>query len=73
MIGAWVPVEGFCAVELFREFEPVSIKMAKAKTCPLTRRKFGICGRLMCCLKYGRIITKKHGKMPKVNKEVITL
>ena len=35
------------------EFEPVSIKMAKTQNMSLNPTKIsGICGRLMCCLKY---------------------
>ena len=35
------------------EFEPVSIKMAKVQNLSLNPTKIsGICGRLMCCLKY---------------------
>jgi cell fate regulator YaaT (PSP1 superfamily) len=35
------------------EFEPVSIKMAKEQNLSLNPTKIsGICGRLMCCLKY---------------------
>ena len=38
---------------LAAEFEPVSIKMAKTQGLSLNPAKIsGICGRLMCCLKY---------------------
>ena len=37
----------------FRDFEPVSIKMAKDQNLSLNPTKIsGACGRLMCCLKY---------------------
>ena len=40
-------------VLLFRDFEPVSIKMAKDQNLSLNPAKIsGLCGRLMCCLKY---------------------
>lgn len=35
------------------DFEPVSIRMAKDQNLSLNPTKIsGICGRLMCCLKY---------------------
>jgi hypothetical protein len=35
------------------DFEPVSIRMAKGQNLSLNPTKIsGICGRLMCCLKY---------------------
>lgn len=38
---------------LLGEFEPVSIKMAKEQSLSLNPTKIsGLCGRLMCCLKY---------------------
>ncbi len=42
-----------CCTEWLREFEPVSLKMAKEQNLPLTPSKLtGICGRLMCCMAY---------------------
>ena len=42
-----------CCVRFLRNFEPVSMKMAKFQKLPLTSGKIsGICGRLMCCLFY---------------------
>lgn len=42
-----------CCVRFLKNFEPVSIKMAKVQRLPLTSGKIsGICGRLMCCLFY---------------------
>ena len=44
---------GLCCHTWLREFEPVSIKMAKTQGLSLNPAKIsGICGRLMCCLKY---------------------
>ena len=35
------------------QFEPVSIRMAKEQDLPLNSSKIsGVCGRLMCCLRY---------------------
>lgn len=43
----------FCCASFLREFQPVSIKMAKEQSLSLNPSKIsGTCGRLMCCLKY---------------------
>lgn len=42
-----------CCVRFLKNFEAVSMKMAKTQRLPLTSGKIsGICGRLMCCLFY---------------------
>ena len=42
-----------CCATFLGEFEPVSIKMAKEQNLSLNPAKIsGVCGRLMCCLKY---------------------
>jgi cell fate regulator YaaT (PSP1 superfamily) len=42
-----------CCATFLRDFEPVSIRMAKDQDLPLNPLKIsGACGRLMCCLKY---------------------
>lgn len=42
-----------CCKEFLGEFAPVSIKMAKDQSLSLNPTKIsGLCGRLMCCLKY---------------------
>ena len=42
-----------CCAAFLGDFEPVSIKMAKDQNLSLNPTKIsGICGRLMCCLKY---------------------
>lgn len=42
-----------CCHSWLADFEPVSIKMAKVQSLSLNPTKIsGICGRLMCCLKY---------------------
>jgi len=42
-----------CCIRFLKNFEPVSMKMAKAQRLPLSSNKIsGICGRLMCCLFY---------------------
>lgn len=42
-----------CCASFLGDFEPVSIRMAKEQNLSLNPTKIsGICGRLMCCLKY---------------------
>ncbi len=42
-----------CCAAFIKEFEPVTLKMAKEQNLPLTPAKIsGACGRLMCCLAY---------------------
>ena len=42
-----------CCARFGRQFEPVSIRMAKEQDLPLNSSKIsGACGRLMCCLRY---------------------
>jgi len=75
MIGGIGPCgRSLCCRSFLGEFEPVSIKMAKEQNLSLNPTKIsGLCGRLMCCLKYEQDYYEEIGKkMPKVNKEVIT-
>lgn len=45
--------EELCCARLGGEFKPVSIRMAKEQDLPLNPAKIsGLCGRLMCCLRY---------------------
>ena len=42
-----------CCARFGGQFEPVSIRMAKEQDLPLNSSKIsGVCGRLMCCLRY---------------------
>ncbi len=42
-----------CCATYLKDFEPVTLKMAKDQNLPLTPAKIsGACGRLMCCLAY---------------------
>lgn len=54
MIGGLGPCgRDLCCSLFLSDFNPVSIKMAKEQDLPLNPTKIsGICGRLMCCLKY---------------------
>ncbi len=54
MLGGLGPCgRPLCCSTFLGDFEPVSIKMAKEQNLSLNPTKIsGICGRLMCCLKY---------------------
>lgn len=42
-----------CCAKFLKDFEPVTIRMAKEEGLPLNPPKIsGLCGRLMCCLSY---------------------
>ncbi|MDD5238248.1 MAG: regulatory iron-sulfur-containing complex subunit RicT, partial [Candidatus Omnitrophica bacterium] len=42
-----------CCARFLKDFEPVTIKMAKEEGLPLNPPKIsGLCGRLMCCLSF---------------------
>lgn len=63
-----------CCATFLGEFEPVSIKMAKEQSLSLNPTKIsGICGRLMCCLKYEQDTYEKvREHLPKVGALVET-
>lgn len=61
-----------CCHQWLSEFHPVSIKMAKAQNLSLNPTKIsGVCGRLMCCLKYENdtYVDSKKG-LPEVGERV---
>ncbi len=61
-----------CCATFLRDFEPVSVKMAKEQNLSLNPTKIsGLCGRLMCCLIY-EFQTYKEMKqgLPKVGKRL---
>lgn len=75
MIGGLGPCgKPVCCTTFLGEFEPVSIKMAKEQSLSLNPTKIsGLCGRLMCCLKYEQETYEKLlEKMPTVGTIVIT-
>ncbi|MDD5432250.1 MAG: stage 0 sporulation family protein [Candidatus Omnitrophica bacterium] len=42
-----------CCAKFLKDFQPVTIKMAKEEGLPLNQTKIsGLCGRLMCCLSF---------------------
>lgn len=61
-----------CCATFLREFDPISIKMAKKQELSLNPAKIsGVCGRLMCCLKYeSRTYRKLKEEMPDVGETV---
>jgi cell fate regulator YaaT (PSP1 superfamily) len=64
----------FCCFSFLKEFEPVSVKMAKEQNLALNPQKIsGACGRLMCCLAY-EVPTYEELKkdLPKIGKRVLT-
>jgi len=66
--------EQCCCSRFLKDFEHVSVKMAKTQGLSLSPTKInGICGRLMCCLayeagQYDEILSK----MPKIGAEIAT-
>lgn len=63
-----------CCVSFLDGFEPVSMKMAKEQSLFLNPLKFsGICGKLMCCLKYEYEMYKEvKSRLPAIGTDVIT-
>jgi len=75
MVGGLGPCgRQMCCCAFLGEFDPVSIKMAKDQCLSLNPTKIsGVCGRLMCCLKYEQSCYEEiRSRMPKTNKEVTT-
>lgn len=65
---------GLCCNTWLSDFEPVSIKMAKVQNLSLNPSKIsGICGRLMCCLKFENdVYTHMKKGMPSVGEKIRT-
>ena len=63
-----------CCRRLGGDFNPVSIRMAKEQDLSLNPQKIsGVCGRLMCCLRYEFEAYKDfHGRAPKKNARIQT-
>lgn len=64
----------FCCSTFLEEFEPVSIRMAKGQNLSLNPTKIsGVCGRLMCCLRYeASAYENAREEMPKSGETVVT-
>lgn len=63
-----------CCSSFLESFMPVSIKMAKTQNLSLSSAKIsGVCGRLMCCLKYEQDSYEQMQQiMPKIGSECTT-
>ncbi|MFH1837645.1 MAG: regulatory iron-sulfur-containing complex subunit RicT, partial [Candidatus Omnitrophota bacterium] len=75
MLGGHGPCgRRLCCMSFLKDFNPVTIKMAKTQNLPLNPSKIsGLCGRLMCCLGYEYEHYKECSKnMPRIGREVKT-
>ena len=63
-----------CCATFLKEFEPVSVRMAKDQDLPVNPMRIaGACGRLMCCLKYEHPLYQKfREEAPRVGASVET-
>src|ERR1700749_79977 len=63
-----------CCATFLKDFEPVSVRMAKDQDLPVNPLRIaGACGRLMCCLKYEHPLYQDfRASAPKVGAEVET-
>jgi cell fate regulator YaaT (PSP1 superfamily) len=63
-----------CCATFLKDFEPVSVRMAKDQDLPVNPLRIaGACGRLMCCLKYEHpLYVKSHQEMPSLGETVET-
>jgi cell fate regulator YaaT (PSP1 superfamily) len=70
--GLGICGRGLCCANFLKDFEPVSVRMAKEQQLSLNPSKIsGICGRLMCCLTYEYAAYQEIRKhLPKVGKRV---
>ena len=68
MFGGYGPCgRVLCCKSFLKDFEPVTVRMAKDQNLPLNPTKIsGVCGRLMCCLGYEYRVYKEFLKnLPK--------
>ena len=75
MLGGLGPCgRPICCGSFLGDFQPVSIKMAKEQNLSLNPTKIsGVCGRLMCCLKFEEDNYEQTRKnMPRIGKEIET-
>lgn len=75
LLGGFGPCgRELCCAKFLKDFEPVTIKMAKEQNLPLNPPKLsGLCGRLMCCLAYECQTYKELCKeLPKEGEKIIT-
>lgn len=75
MLGGFGPCgRGLCCERFLKNFDPVTIKMAKEQKLPLNPTKIsGLCGRLMCCLGYEYRTYKEMSRgLPKEGQKIKT-
>ncbi len=72
--GLGICGRGLCCASFLKDFEPVSVRMAKEQQLSLNPNKIsGICGRLMCCLTYEYSAYQEIRKhLPRVGKRIQT-
>ena len=70
--GLGICGRGLCCASFLKDFEPVSVRMAKEQQLSLNPSKIsGICGRLMCCLVYEYAAYQEIRKsLPRVGKRI---
>ncbi|MCW2898385.1 MAG: signal peptidase-like protein [Streptosporangiaceae bacterium] len=63
-----------CCATFLKDFEPVSVRMAKEQDLPVNPLRIaGACGRLMCCLKYEHPLYQEFkGRAPGLGSKVQT-
>jgi len=75
MVGGLGPCgQPLCCQRFLRDFEPVSIHLAKDQDLPLNPEKIsGVCNRLMCCLRYEQeVYSAVRDELPDVGEQVQT-
>lgn len=70
--GLGICGQALCCASFLKDFEPVSVRMAKEQQLSLNPSKIsGICGRLMCCLTYEYAAYQEIRKhLPRVGKRI---
>lgn len=62
-----------CCSTFLRDFQPVSMKMVKNQNLVLNPAKFsGLCGKLMCCLRYEQEEDGQRSSLPEAGMVVMT-
>jgi cell fate regulator YaaT (PSP1 superfamily) len=75
MLGGFGPCgRELCCCRFLKDFEPVTIKMAKDQNLSLNPPKIsGLCGRLMCCLSYEHKFYKEMSRgLPREGEKIET-
>ena len=75
MLGGHGPCgRKLCCMSFLKDFDPVTIKMAKVQNLPLNPSKIsGLCGRLMCCLGYEYASYRESSRgLPRMGSQIKT-